>query len=140
MKFYSGTLDDRVIEQAANREFKIAGGMVGRGLTDDILSSYFLRKPAMSLISEAIVGFSGVALCTFDQHVGARESRIKRDYKDVKILQEILQIKNSFKNASSFVVSLGTGITSDEMMNCHMAKEVGEKIIAQLIGKQFINI
>ena len=53
-----------VIKQTADREFKVAGGIVGRGFTDDILSSYLLRKPAMSLMSEAIADFSGVAFWT----------------------------------------------------------------------------
>ena len=38
------------------------------------------------------------------------------------------------------MVSLGTAITDDETIICHVAKNVGEKIIAQLIGRQFINI
>ena len=49
-----------VIEQMANREFKVARGMVGRGFTDRILNSYVLRKPTKSLKSEAIEDFSGV--------------------------------------------------------------------------------
>ena len=61
MKFCSGTSDDMVIEQTASHEFKVAGNMVGRGFTDDILSSYVLRKPAISLTSEAIEDFSGIA-------------------------------------------------------------------------------
>ena len=67
--------------------------MVDRRFTDDILSSFVLRKPPMSLISEAIEDFSGVTFWTSDQHVDARERRIKKDYKDVKILQEILEQK-----------------------------------------------
>ena len=39
-----------------------------------------------------------------------------------------------------FVVSLGTGLTSDETINCHMTKEIGEMIVAQLIGRQLLNI
>lgn len=84
--------------------------------------------------------FSGVVFWTTDQHVDARKSRMERDNRDVKILQEMLELKNPFTNTSSFVVSLGTGITGDETINCHMAKEVGETIIAELIGRQFINI
>ena len=45
-----------------------------------------------------------------------------------------------FNNISSFVVSLGSGIISDETINYHAGKDVGEKIIAQFIGRQFINI
>ena len=52
----------------------------------------------------------------------------------------MLELKNPFNNASSFVVSPGTGITGDDTINCHMAKEIVEKIIAHLIGRQFINI
>ena len=62
---------------------------MGRGFTDNILSSYVLRKPAMSFVSEAIEDFSGVSFWTSNQHVDARECRKKRDYKKVKILQEI---------------------------------------------------
>ena len=45
-----------------------------------------------------------------------------------------------FRNASSFVISLGTGITGDETINCHVDKDVDEKIIAQLNEREFINI
>ena len=37
------------------------------------------------------------------------------------------------------MVSLGTDITGDETINCHVAKNVGEKIIAQLTGRQIMN-
>ena len=49
-------------------------------------------------------------------------------------------VENPFIKASIFMASVGTGITSDETINCYMAKEVGEKIIAQLIGRYFLNI
>ena len=38
------------------------------------------------------------------------------------------------------MVSLGIGITGDETINCHVAKDVDEKIIALLIGRQIIII
>ena len=54
MNFCSGTSPGMVIKQTTNREFKLVGGIVSRGFTDDIVSSYFLRKPAISLIIEDI--------------------------------------------------------------------------------------
>ena len=48
--------------------------------------------------------------------------------------------EKSFSNESSFVVFRWTGITGDETINCHVAKNACEKIIAQLTGRQFINI
>ena len=82
------------------------------------------RKPAMSLVLEAIEDFSGVALWTSNQHVDARECRLKRDYKKFKILQEMQVLKNPFIEASSFVASLGTGITSDETIVIWLIKLV----------------
>ena len=76
MKFCSGASHDMVIEQTVIREFKVAGGIVSRGFIDDILNSYVLRKPAMWLISDEIVDFSGVAFWTTDQHEDARENRL----------------------------------------------------------------
>ena len=61
----------------ANREFKVAGDIASRRFTDDILSSHLLKKQAMPLTLEAVEDFSGVAFWTSDQHVDARESRIK---------------------------------------------------------------
>ena len=58
-----------VIKLTANRKFNVAGDLASRGFTDDILSSHLITKPAMSLISEAIEDFSGVAFWTSDQHV-----------------------------------------------------------------------
>ena len=69
LKFCSRTSPEMIIKQTANREFKVGGGIVSRGLTDDILSSYLLRKSAMSLIIEAIEDFSCAAFWTSNQHV-----------------------------------------------------------------------
>lgn len=59
-KFCSGTPPDMIIEQIANQEVKEMGAIVHRGFTEDVLSSYVLRKPAMSHISEALEDFSGM--------------------------------------------------------------------------------
>ena len=63
---------------------------------------------------------------------------MKRDYKD-KILHEILELKNPLiiHQVLWFLGGLHHG---DETINCHVAKNVGGKIIAELIGRQFINI
>ena len=82
-----------VIKQTEKSEFKVAGGIVSRGFTDDILISYLSRNPAVSLILEAIEDFTGIAIWISDQNVDAHERRIKRDYKD-KIIQKILKLKN----------------------------------------------
>ena len=50
MKICSGTSPDKVTKQTAKCEFKVAGGIMSKGFTEDILSSYLLRKPAISLI------------------------------------------------------------------------------------------
>lgn len=139
-KFCSGTSPDMVIEQTANREFKVTGGIVKRGFTDEVLSSYVLRKPAMALITASMEDFSGITFISSEQHVDARDSRIKRDDGDIQKLQERLEMRNPFLNTSSVVVSLGTGITGNDFINCHMAKEVGENVLAQLIGKRFMDI
>lgn len=139
-KFCSGTSPDMVIEQTANREFKMMGGIVQRGFTDDVLSSYVLTKPALSLITEAIEDFSGIAFFTSEQHVDARESRIKRDSCDIMKLQQWLELNNPFNVTMTVPISLGTGITGTNLINCHMAKEVGRHIMTQIVGKTFDEI
>ena len=76
--------------------------------------AFFRQKYVLILnFKLTVTNICFVAFWTSDQHVDARESRIKQDYKDFKILPEILELKNPINNASNFVFSLGTGITSD---------------------------
>ena len=113
------------------------GGIVQRGITEDILSSCVLRKQAMSHSTQALEDFSGITFLTSEQYVNARETRVKRDNSDITKLQNRLELNNPFSNTATVVISLETSITGTGLINCHVSKKIGEKIMAQFVGKQF---
>nr|CAD7439831.1 unnamed protein product [Timema bartmani] len=78
INFLKCTWTDMVIEQATNRDFKVAGGIVRRGFMEDILNAYVVTKLAVSEIVEALEEFSSTQLFSSEQHVDMQESRIKR--------------------------------------------------------------
>lgn len=139
-KFCTGTWTDMVIEQTANREFKVLGGVIRRGFTNEVLNAYVVTKPVFSDIVESLEDFSGVHFFSSEQHVDARDSRVKRDEQDVEKLSSWLETHDPFSSTTKVVVSVGSGVIGNESINCHLAKEVGSNRLKLLVGHQFKDI
>lgn len=137
-KFWSGTWSDQMIEQTLNREFKIKGGAIGRGITDSSLTSFTM--PILHNICEAVEVYSETQFSSSEQHVKARESRIERDDKDVAKLLQLLDIHNPFP-ISDAITSLSTGVKGDKSsINCFRAREIGELLVEEIQNKMLKNI
>ena len=87
-KFFSGTWTDMVIEQTANRDFKVQGGIVQRSFTDNVLSAHVITKFSLSNICVALEDYCDTHFATSEQHIELRESRIYKNNIDVKKLVE----------------------------------------------------
>lgn len=59
-KFASGISSEMVIEQTANKKFKMVKGIIQRDFANGALSSCVLTKPALSLKTETIEDLSGI--------------------------------------------------------------------------------
>ena len=137
--FFSGTWTDILIEQTANREFKVQGGVVHRGFTEEILNSYITTKSAFSDICQELENFCSTTFFTSEQHVELRETRIARNDSDVNKLYDWLINHNPFSK-TQIITSLGTGIIGNDAINCHKSKEIGENDMKKLSGKLYKDI
>lgn len=77
------------IEQTANKVFKVKGGVIYRGFTNDILTAHVVAGLTLHNICEALEEFCGSNSGTTEQHVESRESRIKRNDADVEKLDNL---------------------------------------------------
>jgi hypothetical protein len=139
-KFCSGTWTDMVIEQTANREFKALGGIVRRGFTDEVLNAYVVTKPAFSDIVETLEEFCGINFFSSEQHNDARDCRIRRDEADIEKMYNWLETHDPFSSITSVVVSIGSGLSGNESINCHLSKELGSKRLDLFAGHKFKDI
>ncbi|KYM98809.1 hypothetical protein ALC62_10473 [Cyphomyrmex costatus] len=140
-KFWSGTWSDQIIEQTLNREFKFKGGPIGRGpLSDSALTSFTVTMPILHNICEAVENFSEKYFSTSEQHVEARESRIKRDEADLQKLVNWFEIHDPFPQ-NDCIVSLSTGMCGNSStINCFRAREIGEQLIENIQDKKLKDI
>ncbi|XP_064093841.1 uncharacterized protein LOC135206352 [Macrobrachium nipponense] len=121
--------------------FKSSGGLThGRGITESTLAQWIKAMPASTQVCDAVEKFTGVSSATTEQHVELRESRQFNDGKHLQILQNWLRSHSPFQETFSGLVSLGTGIIADDLVNCDTAKSIGLKVMHDMDGKKFSTI
>ncbi|XP_063235988.1 uncharacterized protein LOC134538524 [Bacillus rossius redtenbacheri] len=137
-KFWSGTWSDMCIEQCLMRPMKAVGGLThGRGITDSTLSKWILGTPFYLKVHEAVEEFLGTSISYSEQHVELRESRKTRDLADVEKFTSWLQEHNPFSKFSGELVSLSSGLVSDDSVDCDQAYEKGVAAMENMKGKNF---
>uniref|UniRef100_A0A6P7GZZ5 Uncharacterized protein LOC114345123 n=1 Tax=Diabrotica virgifera virgifera TaxID=50390 RepID=A0A6P7GZZ5_DIAVI len=137
--FWSGVFTDMVIEQDLMRIMKIEGGMIGRTITESTLSRWILAMPYTNDVCKEIEKFCGINFSTTEQHVDATDSRIKRDNADVLKMFDWFKEHDPFPQTTS-IVSISTGVTGGENINCHDCFEIGKKGVEDMIGCHFSSI
>lgn len=133
--FFTGTWTDMMIEQTANRNIKGNDGFVYRGLTDEVLITYVVTRLALSNICEELEKYCNAYIYTSEQHVDLREPRVKRNDSNTEKLYNWLNNHDPFTE-SEVIKSLGTGIKGNDVITCHMTKEV----MAEMVGNYFQDI
>lgn len=122
------------IEMGLMRLTKIKGGLThGQGLTDSVVSKWVLLMPAVVEISDFIIRFCDVSFGTSEQHIDARESRIKRDSDDLKKLQDFLEDHEPFLK-SDVIMNISNGMKGDKEINCHKAFDIGVQLMQGIAG------
>jgi len=74
-----------------------------------------------------------------EQHVEVRDSRISRDDSDVEKVSEWLSINYPFPNTNC-LMSIATGISGNDNVNCHKAYEIGIYLVNTMVGNNFHDI
>ena len=137
---WAGVWTDMTIEQVLMRAIKTSGGLTrGRGFTDSILQRWTMGMPGCTELSNQLQQFFDVLYITSDQHVELRESRKCRDISDSEKLSDWLMAHPPFPHCPD-LISVCSGITANELVNCDLAVEVGKKAISQIVGCSFADI
>lgn len=124
--FWSGVFMDMLIEQDLMRILKIIGGMIGRTITESTLARWILGLPYTNDITKEIEKFCNIKFVSSEQHVDARDSRIKRDDADVLKIDEWFKSNDPFPHMDT-IICISTGVTGTENINCCDSFEIGKK-------------
>ncbi|KMQ87541.1 hypothetical protein RF55_13145 [Lasius niger] len=139
-KYFCGTWSDMVIEQSLMKSSKSKEGFTrGRSTKESVLSKWIFGLLTASNISEGLESFCELSFDTGEQHVDARDSRVKKDDADVQKLSEWFQSHNPFPHIHQ-IMSIATGIIGDEKINCHNAHNIGTTAMEKKIGNNFNDI
>ena len=93
-------------------------------------------RPYTHDICEEVENFCGIQFSTSDQHVDARDSRIKRDTEDILKIKSWFDCHETFPYQDS-IMSISTGVTGGNNINCHNAFEVGKAGLEEIAGTNF---
>ena len=136
-KVWGGISNDQIIEQTLMRSLESCGGLThGRDFNQIQRNMFVFSKPICAEVNESIEKLSKTNLTTSDQH--SKEtgtSRMKRDGDDYQKIETFFNDHNPFSQHCSSLRNIVTGIVAQPSVNIDRAKEVGEKILADMEGK-----
>lgn len=86
-KLFTGTWSDMIIEQSLMRGIKSDRGLTrGRGMTKSVQNQWIMMSPMAVNICDGMEKFADACNVKSDQHIDWRETRVKRDERDIAIL------------------------------------------------------
>lgn len=137
--FWSGVFTDMLIEQDLMRIMSIEGGMIGRNITESTLARWILAMPYTNEIVKEIEKFCNIKFLNSEQHVDARDSRIKRDNADILQMYEWFKSNDPFPFTDA-IICVSTRVTGGENINCSDCFEIGNKNLDEIVGKSFTQV
>lgn len=138
-KFFSGVHSDQIIEQTLMKSMSVESGPFKRGATDNVVYKWIRGGICTKDILEGIENFCNVSFNTSQQHHDTTDARIKRDEEDVFKLVKWLQMHNPFSE-NDVLISLASGVTANETINCHKVFEIGVEAMKKIDGLNFKEI
>jgi hypothetical protein len=133
---WSGIFTDLFIEQVLMAGIKSTGGLTrGRGFSESTRLLFLLSRPMCSEVSQSVFEIAGVDTNAEDGHRDLAASQIKRDMSDIQKLLQVFVERGPYEKTTKNLVSLSTGLVAEESVNASDAKNVGEKILASMVGK-----
>ena len=134
-RYWSGLSTYLVIEQVLMRSLKTSGGLTrGRGMTEAQRLAWVMSMPACAEVNSAMQNPTDIVNNTSEQHKEGTKARQERGHKDAHEIVTFLSLRNRFR-ADPSLRSITTGIVAEDNVNADKAKEVGEKILSSLTGK-----
>lgn len=138
-KFFAGIHSDQTIEQTLIRSMSVEGGPFKRGATDSVVFKWIKGITCTKDVLEGIEKFCNISFKKSHQHDDTTDARITRDDADVRKLVLWLESHNPFTTSDVFI-SVATGISRDEGVNCCDAFEVGLNAMKKVDGHNFKDI
>ena len=120
------------------RMIKVDGGLIGRGFTESSTIKFIASIPYMIDVCDEVEKFCNINFNTSDQHVDARDTRIRRHNSDLTKIIEWFET-DPFPYDPNWI-SLSTGITGSDDINCYNAFNVGKDCLIKITGKNFSEI
>ena len=137
-RYWAGLSSDLIIEQVLMKSIKSTGGLTrGHGMSESQRTQWLLSMPACTDINNSMQKFTTVDYHTSDQHVESGLSRKERDQKDRLKFLSFLQERSPFVEEVS-LRNIETGVEGDPSVNVDTAKEVGDQVIASMVGKSVL--
>ena len=135
-------------DQVLMRARKVSGGLTrGRGITESTLAKWVCALPLCIPLCTAGEELAGSHTESSEQHSKASDHQDLRpaqqtcDQADLEQFIQWLEAHPPFSgHYGGELVSLSTGITGDSSVTCHNAKEVGQQLQQQMVGKSFADV
>ena len=117
------------------RSMKTTGRLTrGRGKTESQRTRWLLSMPACAEVNSALQELTDNYFSTSDQHKDLTRSRQMIDEEDKNTLLGFLQDRTPFGQDSS-LRNIATGITADKEVTADRARDVGCKILTNMVGQ-----
>ena len=134
-RYWAGLSSDLAIEQVLMRSMKATGGLTrGRGMTESRRTRWLLSMPACAKVNSAMQELTDNYFTTSEQHKDMTRSRQMRDEEDKNTLLGFLQDGTPFGQDSS-LRNIATGITAGKEVTADRARDVGCKILTNMVGQ-----
>lgn len=118
------------------KSLKGKGGVIGKGITDNVLRVWTETMHRCAEVTDALSTVSSLSNSD-DKHKEAFAGRIKRDNDDFEKVQTWFRSHNPFKVGVQ-LMALDSGLVDDNnSVTCDRAEEIGASIQAELDGKTF---
>lgn len=136
-RFWGGLARDLAIEQVLMRSLKSTGGLTrGRGFEESQRQVWLLSMPSCSELNNAMQELTSQEYHTSDQHKDCSKSRMERDNKDLHTIFLFLKDRIPLTDSEDGMLrNIANGIVAEKHVNVEKAKQCGEEIIQNMIGK-----
>ena len=135
-KVWSGIWTDLSIEQILMKSLKGRGGVIGKGMSENVANVWTKTMHRCAEFSDAMEELTSVDRST-DKHKEVMPGRVQRDYEDFEKILAWFKVHNPFLCGKK-LVSLDSGLIDERaVLTCDKAEEVGSKIQNTLDGQAF---
>ena len=136
-KDWSGLWTDLAIEQILMKSLKGRGGVVGRGITDNVTRVWTKTIHRSGEISAAIDHVTLHNTTNEPDHKELSASKIKRDHADYTKVFQYMKNNNPF-NVSEVLMGMSSGLVDENnIVTCDKSEEIGALIQNDMDGKTF---